>query len=1062
MIIKRTLPVLCLSLGLSLALALLWLLGGSGIARAAEYIVCPGGTPVIPPCQYGSIQSAVNDTMVVDGDIIHIRAGTYPEHVTVNKRLTFVGEGAGNTIVDGGGTGRVFNISDVDVSISDLTVQNGNVISTGIECPDSGCGGGIYAGGNLTLTNVSVLSNTAAYNGGGVHAHGNYVAAFVTLSDVLFQNNRSTAESGGGLYANHEATLTDVTFINNTAGYLGGGAYMEIHTVAHVTGGTFTDNQADWDGGGLYVNYPAEIIGTTFVHNYSGRYGGGFFVVGRGLTLTNASVLSSTAENGGGGGYANGRATLSGGLFQNNRTASSGAGGGLVVNGGGPLVLNGTQFLSNTGRSGGGGASADTAMLTGGLFQDNQCTESDCLGGGLRVSGEGTLALTGTQFLSNTAVGGGGGVYAVTTTLTGGLFQNNQCTDSICGGGGLYVKGGGGNNRVVNILFARNRAGSSGSGAALYLFDPLGPGGSADIIHNTIADPTTGARQAIYVPTGTVRITNTIVASYTVGIGAGSGATIVSDYNLFFNAPTSIITGAHSIVGADPRFRNPANDDYHLTVGSPAIDRGVNAGVSTDLDGNLRPQGNAPDIGAYEFPWYTLTVATTGNGSGVVTPTIGTHSYISGVTAWLTATANTGSTFVGWSGAVSGATNPISVTMDANKTVTATFTLNTYVITPTAGANGSITPGTPQTVNYGSSQAFTIAANTGYHIADVGADGVSVGAVSVYTFTNVTANHTITAAFAINTYVITPTAGANGSITPGTPQTVIYGGSQAFAIAADTGYHIADVGVDGSSVGVVSVYTFTNVTANHTITAAFAINTYVITPTAGANGSITPGTPQTVNYGGSQTFAIAADTGYHIADVGVDGSSVGVVSVYTFTNVTADHTLTATFTQNPPGTYSLIVQAAGAGSGTVTKNPNSPYYTAGTVVTLTAAADTGSTFAGWSGDVITTTTTVTLTMDANKTVTATFNLLPANYTLTINTAGNGRGSVTTNPSGSTFVAGTVVTLTAVPSSTSSFAGWSGDVSGLTNPITLTMGTDKTVTARFSTYMIYLPVVMKNQ
>ncbi|HSD83484.1 MAG TPA: PKD domain-containing protein, partial [Anaerolineae bacterium] len=59
-------------------------------------------------------------------------------------------------------------------------------------------------------------------------------------------------------------------------------------------------------------------------------------------------------------------------------------------------------------------------------------------------------------------------------------------------------------------------------------------------------------------------------------------------------------------------------------------------------------------------------------------------------------------------------------------------------------------PGTPQTVNYGGSITFTIVANTGYHIADVGVDGVSQGAIGSYTFGNVTANHTITAAFALN------------------------------------------------------------------------------------------------------------------------------------------------------------------------------------------------------------------------------------------------------------------------------------------------------------------------
>ena len=86
--------------------------------------------------------------------------------------------------------------------------------------------------------------------------------------------------------------------------------------------------------------------------------------------------------------------------------------------------------------------------------------------------------------------------------------------------------------------------------------------------------------------TGTVNITDTIIASYTVGI-SNTGGTVYQDYNLLFNAPTSgtVTSGTHSITGTDPLFRNPASDDYHLTAASPAIDAGTNAGVTTDLDG---------------------------------------------------------------------------------------------------------------------------------------------------------------------------------------------------------------------------------------------------------------------------------------------------------------------------------------------------------------------------------------------------------------------------------------------------------------------------------------------
>ena len=157
-----------------------------------------------------------------------------------------------------------------------------------------------------------------------------------------------------------------------------------------------------------------------------------------------------------------------------------------------------------------------------------------------------------------------------------------------------------------------------------------------------------------------------------------------------------------------------------------------------------------------------------------------------------------------------------------------------------------------------------------------------------YTFSNVTANHTIEATFKVATFVITPTAGANGTITPSTPQTVNYGASAAFTIMPNTGYVIDDVRVDGVSQGAIASYTFSNVTANHTIEATFKVATFVITPTAGAHGTITPGTPQTVNYGASAAFTITPNTGYVIDNVVVNGVSQGAITSYTFNNVTAN------------------------------------------------------------------------------------------------------------------------------------------------------------------------------
>ncbi len=236
------------------------------------------------------------------------------------------------------------------------------------------------------------------------------------------------------------------------------------------------------------------------------------------------------------------------------------------------------------------------------------------------------------------------------------------------------------------------------------------------------------------------------------------------------------------------------------------------------------------------------------------------------------------------------------------------FTIDKWILTASAGANGTISPTGAVQVAQAGSQAFTIAANTGYHVASVLVDAVSVGAVTTYTFSNVTANHTIAATFAVNaTYTLTASAGANGTISPAGAVVVSSGGSQAFTIAASTGYHVADVLVDAVSVGAVATYTFSNVTANHTIAASFAVNTttYTITASAGANGTISPTGAVVVTAGNSQAFTITAGSGYHVASVLVDGASVGAVTTYTFTNVQTAHTIAASFSNATNTPYSM-------------------------------------------------------------------------------------------------------------------------------------------------------------
>ncbi|MDO6388675.1 malectin domain-containing carbohydrate-binding protein [Pontibacter sp. BT731] len=144
--------------------------------------------------------------------------------------------------------------------------------------------------------------------------------------------------------------------------------------------------------------------------------------------------------------------------------------------------------------------------------------------------------------------------------------------------------------------------------------------------------------------------------------------------------------------------------------------------------------------------------------------------------------------------------------------------------------------------------------------------------------------------------------------------------------------------------------------------------------------------------------------------------------------------------------YSLTTSTTGNGS--VGRSPDQSNYTAGTEVTLTATPASGYTFAGWSGDASGTTNPLTLTMNSNKNITATFTAVQQTaYSLSVIVSGN--GTVTSNPDEASHPAGSEVTLTAVPAVGFQFSGWSGDASGDINPLVLTMDGNKEVTAGFT-------------
>ena len=327
-------------------------------------------------------------------------------------------------------------------------------------------------------------------------------------------------------------------------------------------------------------------------------------------------------------------------------------------------------------------------------------------------------------------------------------------------------------------------------------------------------------------------------------------------------------------------------------------------------------------------------------------------------------------------------------------TISATFTTATYFITASAGSGGSINPPGAATVTHGANQTYTITPATGYKISDVKVDNVTVGDVSTYTFSNITSNHSISATFAILTYTLTSFAGTGGSVSSSGINTVDYGSNKTFIITPNTGYYISDVKVDNFSIGPVSSYTFTNVTNNHTISAAFSLQTFTLTSEAGTGGSVTPAGASTVNYGSNSTYTITPDIGFLISDVKIDDISVGSISSYAFNNITSNHTLSAAFT------HITFTIKSGSKSGGSISSPGTTTVNYGTDMVYSITPDIGFQI----DDVIVDNKSIGpvssytfSNITYNHEISASFSVIT--YTITV--AANSGGSV--NPAGKTVV-----------------------------------------------------------
>ena len=895
----------------------------------------------------------------------------------INNAISVTLEIAGNGYtLDGANAYRLLDINNGDVTIDSLTLTNGYA---------SSLGGAIQNSGSLTLTQSTLISNSVRTYGGGIYNYG----ALTILQSTLADNEAGSA--GGGIYNNNgNITIENSTMSGHSVGSYGGFMYL-YRGSAVLNHTTLSGNSANRGSG--FVKYNGSVtINNSIITNSSGdvcwRISGSGFngsnnlidgsCAGKigsvtnfndalddngGATETHAlfrgsnamdAVTCTVSEDQRGvarpsgascdiGAFeyeycpqtawaVNNEATLNEAIacyndaYEGHYTVSMAddvsltaatttinnsisatleiAGNGYTLDGANAYRL---LDINN------GDVTIDSLTLTNGY--------ASSLGGAIQNSG--SLTLTQSTLISNSVRTYGGGIYNYgALTILQSTLADNEAGSA---GGGIYNNNG--NITIENSTMSGHSVGSYGGFMYLYR-------GSALLNHTTLSGNSANRGSGFVKYNGSVTINNSIITNSSGDVCwriSGSG----------FNGSNNLIDGSCAgRIGSVTNFNDALDDNggatetHALLNGSNAIDA-VACTISEDQRGVARPDGGNCDIGAFEGALYQLNTAVSGAGSGNInlTPTGAdcgtscTAAFDYGTAVTLTAVADTGSTFVGWTGACTGSSD-CAVTITETTNVTATFDLIPYDLTVTVAGTG------------------------------------------------------------------------NGSVS-----------------SAPSGI---DCGADCA---------------------------------------------ETFDYGTAITLTAVAETGSTFAGWtgACSGSGDCALTITETTNVTATFDLTP---------YDLAVTVVGTGNGSVSSIPSgidcgadcAETFDYGTAVTLTAVAETGSTFAGWTG-ACSGSGDCALTITQTTNVTATFDLI--SYDLAVSVVGAGNGSVSSAPSGidcgadcaETFDYGTAVTLTAVAETGSTFAGWTGACAGSGDcVVTITETTNVTATFDIATFFVYLPMI----
>lgn len=539
----------------------------------------------------------------------------------------------------------------------------------------------------------------------------------------------------------------------------------------------------------------------------------------------------------------------------------------------------------------------------------------------------------------------------------------------------------------------------------------------------------------------------------------------------------------------------------------------------------------------------TATPSPGAGGSLAIAPSSADGYYNSGAGVQISAVANSGYNFSSWTGSVTGSTNPVAVTMDSAKNITANFTSTSSNVSITITSQPTGLNITVDGASYTTPQTFTWSSGSTHTVSAAAQQG---GSSTRYNFLNWsnggTASQTITTPSSATTYTanyqtqhkLTASVTGSGSVTAN-PSSAdgFYNANTSVQLTASPSAGSQFNNWSGALTGNTNPSAVL-MDAPKTVTANFATasGSYTVTSSPAGLSITVDGVPVTT----PQTFNWTPGTSHTLTAPSMQGTG-GTRYLYSswahgggITQTITAPPSPATYTANYQTQHQLSISVNGNGSVTAVPASAEGFYNAGTSVQLTANPGSGSQFGGWSGSLTGTANPATLTMDSPKSVTAAFGTASSGITITTAPAGlqilvdgiaytspqtfnwstgsahtigvnspQGNSqtryvfanwsdggavshSITTPATATTYIAsfttqyalgvvispvssgsvsqtpaspdgfynaGTSVQLTAQPLVTYNFTGWTGDLTGTSNPGTVVMNGARNITANFS-------------